>query len=79
MAIEEGVQCPQCKRAVVPRLLLTNERNPVAYRKAQHICPYCGVTMYESGGGMNWTAVVILLLVFGACALVILAAFMSRR
>lgn len=79
MAIEEGVECPECNRAVVPRLLITREHNPVAYRKAQHICPYCGVTMYVTGGGVNWTAVIILLLVFGACALVLLAAFTSRR
>lgn len=79
MAIEEGVECPSCRRAVVPRLWLTGERNPVAYRKAQHLCPYCGVIMYETGGGVNWAAVTILLIVFGACALVILAAFLSRR
>lgn len=79
MAIEEGVQCPECRRAVVPRLWFTGERNPIAYRKAQHICPYCGVVMYQTGGGVNWPAVAILLVVFGACALAILFAVMSRR
>lgn len=79
MAIEEGVKCPNCGRAVVPRLWITGERNPVAYRKARHLCPYCGVTMYETGGGANWTAVAILLLVFGTCALVILITVTSRR
>jgi DNA-directed RNA polymerase subunit RPC12/RpoP len=79
MAIEEGIECPACSRAVAPRLLFTGERNPLAYRKAQHICPYCGVIMYETGGGVNWAAVFILLLVFGACALVILRLVMSRR
>jgi ribosomal protein S27E len=79
MAIQEGIRCPECSRTVVPRLLFRGERNPIAYRKAQHICSYCGVVMYETGGGVNWAAVVILLVVFGACALVILMAVKSRR
>ena len=70
--IEEGIQCPECKRAVVQRQCLTGEMNPIAYRKTQHICPYCGVIMYQTGGGVNWTALVVLMIVFGACALVIL-------
>jgi predicted RNA-binding Zn-ribbon protein involved in translation (DUF1610 family) len=79
MAIEEGVRCPECGRTVFPRLLFKGERNPVAYRKAEHVCPYCGVVMYETGGGLNWWAVLILLIVFGACALVLVMTFMSRR
>lgn len=79
MAIEEGVQCPECRRAVVPRLWFTGERNPIANRKVQHICPYCGVVMYETGGGVNMMAVTILLIVFAACGLVLLAAVMFRR
>jgi ribosomal protein S27E len=79
MAIEGGVRCPECSRAVVPRLLFKGERNPIAYRKAEHICPYCGAIMYETGGGMNWWAVLILLIVFGACVLALVMTFMSRR
>lgn len=79
MAIEEGVRCPACSRAVVPRLWFTNKRNPIAYRKAQHICPYCGGIMYETGGGVNWAAVAVLMVVLGACALVILMTVASRR
>lgn len=79
MAIEEGVRCPNCGRDVVPRLLLKGERNPIAYRKAEHICPYCGAVMYESGGGVNWWAVTILAVVFAACALALVMLFLSRR
>jgi hypothetical protein len=78
MPIEEGVECPACKRAVTPRLWFTNERNPVAYRKAQHICLFCGVIMYETGGGVNRKAVILLLIVFGACALALLVTAISR-
>ncbi len=79
MAIEEGVRCPGCQRSVVPRLLFKGERNPIAYRKAEHLCPYCGVIMYETGGGVNWWAVLLLLIVFGACALALVMTFMSRH
>lgn len=79
MAIEEGVRCPECGRSVVPRLLFKGERNPIAYRKAEHVCPYCGVVMYVTGGGVNVWAMLILLIVFGACALVLVMTFMSRR
>lgn len=79
MAIEEGVKCPNCGHAVVPRLWLTGERNPIAYWKTRHLCPYCGAVMYERGGGVNWTAVTLLLIVFGACALVLLMLVLSRR
>lgn len=79
MAIEEEVRCPNCSRAVVPRLVFKGERNPIAYRKAEHVCPYCGVVMYETGGGVNWWAVAILMAVFGTCALVLVLTFMSRR
>jgi hypothetical protein len=79
MAIEEGILCPRCQRSVVPRLLFKGGRNPIAYRKAEHVCPYCGVIMYETGGGVNVWAVLILLAIFGACALVLVMKFMSRR
>jgi ribosomal protein S27E len=72
MSIEEGVKCPECGQAVVPRLLFTGERSPITYRKAQHICPFCGVIMYKTGGGVNWMAVVILLTILGLCTLVLL-------
>lgn len=79
MAIEEGVECPGCRRAVVPRLLFVNERNVVAYRKTQHICPYCGAIMYQTGGGVNWANLVVILLAVAAFALIILAAVMTQR
>jgi len=79
MAIEEGIDCPACRRAVVPRLWFENERNLFAYRKTQHICPYCGVVMYVTGGGVNWPVVITLLSIFGACALFLLVAFLLQR
>lgn len=49
MTIEEPIQCPHCGRAVVPRLWLTGG-DFLTYMRTQHLCPYCGVVMYETGG-----------------------------
>ena len=50
----EGIKCPGCSRNVVPRLhhyrpFLGSYR----YVKTQHLCPFCGVAMYETGGGVT--------------------------
>lgn len=49
MAIEESIKCPHCGRAVVPRLWLTGG-DFLTYKRTQHLCPFCGVVMYETGG-----------------------------
>jgi hypothetical protein len=50
------VLCNSCQKTSVPRLL---HRNPIfshllfirlRYSKTQHICPFCGTCMYETGG-----------------------------
>jgi len=32
--------------------------------RTQHLCPFCGVVMYETGGGIKWGSVVPLLIFF---------------
>jgi hypothetical protein len=49
MAVEERVECPNCRRAVIPRLWLTGG-DFLTYKTTQHLCQYCGVVMYETGG-----------------------------
>lgn len=49
MAIEESIKCPHCGRSVVPRLWLTGG-DFLTYIRTQHLCPFCGVVMYETGG-----------------------------
>lgn len=49
MAVEEPIKCPHCDRAVVPRLWLTGG-DFLTYIRTQHLCPFCGVVMYETGG-----------------------------
>jgi DNA-directed RNA polymerase subunit RPC12/RpoP len=49
MAGEELIKCQNCGRTVVPRLWLTGG-DFLTYKTTQHLCPYCGVVMYETGG-----------------------------
>lgn len=57
MAIEERIECPGCKRAVIPRLWFVGG-DYMSYVTTQHVCPYCGMVMYETGGGYKRRAVI---------------------
>jgi ribosomal protein S27E len=57
MATEETIECPSCQRAVIPRLWFTGG-DYMSYMKTQHICPLCGIVMYETGGGYKRGAVI---------------------
>lgn len=58
MELDERVQCRHCGRAVVPRLWLTGG-DFLTYKTTQHLCPYCGVVMYETGGTYKRTQTII--------------------
>jgi len=58
MGAEELIQCQNCGRSVVPRLLLSGG-DFLTYMTTQHLCPYCGVVMYETGGTHKRVPVVI--------------------
>ncbi len=49
MELDERVRCQHCGSAVVPRLWLTGG-DFLTYKTTQHLCPYCGVVMYQTGG-----------------------------
>ena len=64
----DTMTCNRCNRKVVPRLwhyrlwtdrLLANRFFNVEYMKTQHICPLCGVIMFETGGGMTLPAKIV--------------------
>ena len=64
----DTITCNRCNRKVVPRLwhyrlwtdrLLANRFFNVEYMKTQHICPLCGVIMFETGGGMTLPAKIV--------------------
>ena len=70
----EGVACPGCQREVVPRLWHYGG-GTFTYMTTQHMCPYCGVVMYETGGGVRHgciQALVLSFVVFVALCLLLL-------
>lgn len=81
MAVQELVECPGCRRSVTPRLWLTGG-DVLTYMTTQHLCPYCGVVMYETGGGYKRVptiiAVVFVCLVLVASALAVGWIYLGR-
>lgn len=60
---DERIQCSKCGRKVVPRLWHVRKR--LSHMVTQHLCPFCGAVMYETGGEPRWGCIVaILLLIF---------------
>lgn len=53
---KERIACASCGRRIVPRLWHYGGGR-LSYMKTQHLCPFCGVVMYESGGGVRWGCV----------------------
>lgn len=55
----DKVQCDHCGKCSVPRLwsyrpfLSDIFIIPMRYLRTQHICPFCGVCMYETGGELT--------------------------
>lgn len=68
MELDERVQCRHCGRTVVPRLWLTGG-DFLTYKTTQHLCPYCGVVMYETGGTYK-RAPTIITVVFACLVLI---------
>lgn len=56
MVSDDLISCPRCGRRVVPRLWHYGG-GALLYMRTQHLCPFCGVVMYESGGGIRWGCV----------------------
>jgi hypothetical protein len=51
----DSVQCNSCGKQVVPKLWHYRPMlaGSLRYLRTQHICPLCGVCMYESGGNLS--------------------------
>jgi predicted RNA-binding Zn-ribbon protein involved in translation (DUF1610 family) len=81
MTGEDRVECPGCGRAVVPRLWLTGG-DFLTYKTTQHLCPYCGVVMYETGGtykrGPTLATAVFVCLVLLTTALAVVWIYLNR-
>jgi hypothetical protein len=62
MVIEKYIECPRCQRAVVPRLWFVGG-DFMSYMKTQHVCPFCGIVMYETGGGYKRKVVIATIII----------------
>jgi ribosomal protein S27E len=58
---DDRIPCRGCGRNIVPRLWHYGGGR-LSYATTQHLCPFCGVVLYETGGGVRWGCVIILLL-----------------
>jgi len=77
---DERIGCPKCARQVLPRLW-HHAGGRVTYMKTQHLCPFCGVVMYETGGRLRrgcWVLIAIFGLLFVAQLAVILFFRLTR-
>ena len=47
----DNVQCSSCGKRSVPRLWHVRPfLSRLRYMQTQHLCPFCGTCMYETGG-----------------------------
>ena len=66
------VRCASCSNEVSPRLWHQHVGSWIFERKSEHICPVCGITMYETGGGFSLLGYVAMFFALLILALVIL-------
>lgn len=59
---EELVKCQNCGRSVLPRLWMIGG-DYLTYMTVQHLCAYCGVVMYETGGGYKRRPLIVTIVV----------------
>jgi ribosomal protein S27E len=66
MPIQDRIECQNCGRAVVPQLWV-DTRNRLEHPRFVRLCPFCGIVMSESGGGMDRGKLAFILGVSGLC------------
>lgn len=57
----QKVHCPSCEKHVHPRLWHYGGSDYTNI-KTQHLCPHCGYSLYQTGGGFNVYSKIILLI-----------------
>ena len=66
MSAHDLIECRNCGRSVVPQLW-ADPRNGLEHPRFLHLCPFCGVVLRESGGGVDRGLLAIILGVVGLC------------
>lgn len=54
------IHCPSCQKNVIPRLWHYGGSDYTNI-KTQHLCPHCGYSLFQTGGGFNIYSKIILL------------------
>ncbi len=49
---DDRIPCRSCSKQIVPRLV-RDEGNLFVRASNEHVCPFCGTVLYETGGGLN--------------------------
>lgn len=49
---DDRIACAGCGRRIVPRLWHYGGGR-LTYVRTQHMCPFCGAVLYETGGGLR--------------------------
>jgi hypothetical protein len=62
----------------VPQLWV-DTRNRMEHPRVVHLCPLCGATVRQSGGGLNWGTMGILIGSICVSALILIIVLMERR
>jgi ribosomal protein S27E len=78
---ESRVACSGCGRSIVPRLWHYGGGR-LTYVKRQHLCPFCGAVLYESGGGLRLgckAALIVFSVLFVALFALIVAFRLARE
>jgi ribosomal protein S27AE len=57
---DDRITCTRCGRRIVPRLWHYGG-GWLFHTTTQHLCPFCGVVLYETGGGVRWGCLLLLL------------------
>lgn len=69
----DQVECPKCQKSAIPKLWHYRPfLGRFRYAKTQHLCPFCGCCMYETGGQITWFGRIVL--VFFVLPLLMIAA-----
>lgn len=77
MVTEDRIQCPNCRHAVVPQLWV-DTRNGLEHPRVIHLCPFCGITLKETGGGMNRQMLALIIGSIFLCVLIFVFIMASR-
>ena len=64
MAIDDRIECLNCRRAVVPHLWV-DTRDQMMLPTVRHLCPLCGATLRVSGGGVDRSQLISLIVLVG--------------